>query len=351
MPTFGHNFDFDSYLIVAEIMDKGQNVYAETTRYNYAPFWFHLLHSLYQIAGKEPVLFRYLLVATLTLVDVLIFTIIYKKVGQAAALIFFLNPISIIISGYHNQFENIAILFSMLAVLIVGDNFQKSPDRQKLLGAIFLGFSLLVKHIFFLFPLWMAVKEKRWLSKVMWITIPILIFLLSFLPYWADGQVGIMQNVFNYRSLNNEFFYWLFVPPAMQLLFSSTAVWFALLFGSALIFRKKSGFDSLLYYTCILVMASPSVANQYLVIVLPFAAVNFNPFTLTYMLLGTIHLFIDGSGLNLLQNDTRYGVLFYPVLVVLLLLGLIRGVWPEAYFRPFQWLRHEIANQFKPKNE
>jgi len=33
--TFGYNFDFESYAVVASIIDSGGNVYAETHRYNY----------------------------------------------------------------------------------------------------------------------------------------------------------------------------------------------------------------------------------------------------------------------------------------------------------------------------
>jgi hypothetical protein len=41
--TFGHNYDLDSDTIVAEIVDQGGNVYADTPRYNYAPVWFNVL--------------------------------------------------------------------------------------------------------------------------------------------------------------------------------------------------------------------------------------------------------------------------------------------------------------------
>jgi hypothetical protein len=36
---FGHNFDFDSFQIVAGLVQDHENVYASTTRYNYGPIW------------------------------------------------------------------------------------------------------------------------------------------------------------------------------------------------------------------------------------------------------------------------------------------------------------------------
>ena len=39
MATLGHNWDLASYQTVAQIVDAGGNVYAETERYNYGPLW------------------------------------------------------------------------------------------------------------------------------------------------------------------------------------------------------------------------------------------------------------------------------------------------------------------------
>jgi hypothetical protein len=326
-------------------MDKGQNVYASTSRYNYAPFWFNFLHLLYQIANKDPVNFRYLIIGALTLVDLLIFIILYKKIGSLTAFLFFLNPISIIISGYHNQFDNFAILAGMIAVLLIGNNYEEPITSRKFGGLVLLGLSLIIKHIFFMLPIWLAVKQKKVLPKILVIAVPIVIFLVSFLPYWADGKSGIIENVFSYHSHNNENFYWLFVPLSLQKLFSSTVIWILLLTIFAFIFRKRNSFDSLLYYSCVLVVASPAIVNQYLTIALPFAAANFNPFTLAFMMVSTIQLLFDKGGLDLLQRGLPLGVLLYPVLVVLLLLGLIRSDWSDSYQRFFAWILYEVKIQ------
>ena len=37
---FGHNFDFESYCIVGRLVTQFKNVYANTERYNYGPFFF-----------------------------------------------------------------------------------------------------------------------------------------------------------------------------------------------------------------------------------------------------------------------------------------------------------------------
>ena len=279
--TRGNNYDFDSFLIVANIVSKGLNVYASTNRYNYGPIWFQLINIMFLVSSKNIIVFRYILVASLSLVDLAIFAILYKKLGKSIAYLFFLNPISIIITGYHNQFDNLALLLGMMSVLTIGENFGTQINRQKLLGLLILGISLSTKHLLIVFPIWLAVKQKGIFQKIFIIIVPLIIFFCSFIPYWKNGYQGIINNVFLYKSFFNEYFYRIFVPSGIQAILSSTEIWIILLITFAMIFRKRNGFDSLLLYTCILVAASPSIANQYLSIVVPFVAANLNPFTLS----------------------------------------------------------------------
>lgn len=348
--TRGHNVDFESFLIAARIVESGGDVYISTTRYNYGPIWFNILWILYKLASQDPLFFRYLLVTLLSLVDLFIFYILYKKLNKTAAYLFFLNPISIIITGYHNQFDNLALSLGILAIVIMGDNFEKPLDKNKLLGLLILGISITTKHILFVFPFWLAVKQKGRFSKIAMVFIPIIIFAISFIPYWHSGSKGIIQNVFLYESHNNAIFYNLFVPPIFQFFLTSKIIWIFFLITFALVFRKKSGFDSLLLYTCILISTSPSIANQYLVIAMPFIIANINPYTISYMIFGTLFLLTDSNGLHLffeLPPDTDTAGMFasaaLAVLGVLLLLGLIRSLWYES----IQSLARKILEEIK----
>jgi hypothetical protein len=328
----GHNYDFDSFWIVANIVDRGGNVYASTSRYNYGPIWFHVLHFLFQVAAKNVVAFRYFLVVFLSFVDLAIFVILYHRFNRSVASVFFLNPITIMITGYHNQFDNLALLIGMFAVILMGEaNFDKSLTKRKLLGILMLGLSLVTKHLLFAFPLWLAVKHKGLFQKIVILGVPPLIFALSFVPYWPAGAPGILRNVFLYKSFNNAYFYRLFVPQGVQAFFTSTMVWIALLIIFAILFQPVKSFDSLLLYTCILVATSPALTNQYLAIVVPFVAANLNPFTLSYSLAGTYFLLTDSNGLHIYDKTPNFRLtfshIFYPVLVVLLCLGLIRSRW------------------------
>ena len=282
--TLGNDFDFDSWKIMANLADQGKNVYASTDRYNFAPGWFYILHALNLLAGHNPTVFRYLVAGFLGLGDAGIFLILWRRFGRLAGCWFFLNPISIIISGFQNNFDNLAILLGLAAVLLMGDDFEKPVNRRKFLGLFVLGLSLVVKHVFFAFPFWLAVKQKGLSQKLAVILIPLLMFALSFVPYWHGGSQSIIQNVFQYRSSTNEFFYRMFLPQFVQFMFGSHAVWFFLLVLFAFICRQKNTVEYLLLYTCVLVAAAPASVNEYLAIPGAFVATHLNPLTVRWVL-------------------------------------------------------------------
>jgi hypothetical protein len=347
--TRGNNFDVDSYKVVADIVDRGGNVYAGTGRYNYGPIWFHVLHALNLLAGHNETAFRYLVAGFLSLVDAGIFSVLWRKFGKLAACWFFFNPISVIITGYHSQFDNLAVLLGLLAVLQMGDEFDQPIGRRKLLGLLVLGLSLATKHVLFAFPFWLAVKQKGILQKLGVILIPVFIFALSFVPYWHEGKQGIIQNVFLFRSYTTEFFYRMFLPLFVQYMLNSQTVWLFLLVIFAFIYRQKNTLEFLLLYTCVLVAVSPANMNEFLAIPGPFVATHLNPFTILYTAAGTFHLLVDSDGLHLTCLSRTNWTNCIDIAIYLLCLGLVWVTWRQnivAWFkRLLEWFISEARNQ------
>jgi len=307
---------------------------------------------MFQMASKNVIALRYLLVTFLSLVDLSIFAILDRKLNRLTAYLFFLNPISIIITGHHHQFDNLALLLGLLAVLFIGDDYDEPITKQKFLGLLILGISLATKHILFAFPFWLAIKQKGFFQKMMTLLAPALVFILSFVPYWPAGSQGIIQNVFLYKSYNNEYFYHLFIPGILQNGLTSVQVWIILLITFAVVLRRRNNFDSLLLYTCILVAASPAITNQYLAIVVPFSVANLNMFTLAYTLLGSVFLFFDYNGLFIYITpelaNTHLTDIFYPLLVVTLCLGFIYSIWSRQLLDLLNRIWVEIKIQMGP---
>lgn len=342
---WGHNNDFVSYRIVADIMAQGNNVYDNTTRYNYGPIWFNVVHLLDWLAGHDASVFRWLLIGLLTATDIGIFYILWHKFGRLAATLFFLNPVSILITGFHNQFDNLAILIALCALLLFGEDFEKPLNRRKYYGLLVLGLSLMTKHLFFLFPLWLAVKQRGLMQKCVILALPPLIFLAGFIPYWSVGHEGIIQNVFEYRSSPGfiNCFYDFFLPGLLKSMASPTLWWLFCLGIFAFICQRKGGLESLLLYTAVLVATSPAMANQYLVIPIAFVAVELNVLSIGYVLFATIHILSFEHGPHLLPVRASYDDLAGTFLIF----TVIWVLWRQAILAALQNCRQEINRQFE----
>ena len=343
--TFGHNYDLNSDTVVAEIVDRGGNVYADTSRYNYAPMWFNILYGLNQLARHDQHTFHYLVTGFLSLVDVGIFYFLRRTFGKWAACLFFLNPISIIITGFHCQFDNLAILLGLWGARLMGKDFDQPVNQRKLAGLLVIGLSLMAKHLLFAFPFWLAIKQKGFRQKCIMIVVPTACFLFSFAPYWHEGKSGIIHNVFLYRSFSSEYFYKYFVPAGVQFLCSSQTVWYLMLGLFAFIYRKKNAVESLLFYTAVLVAASPAMTNQYLAIPVSFVSTYVNPFSLLYTIAGTWHLAIDVNGPHFLKD---FHGRFDDIAILMLSFALIWITWRQNLINFCKKCREEIRIQSGP---
>jgi hypothetical protein len=297
LPAFGYNFDFASYQIVGDIVARGGNVYAETGRYNYGPVWFLMLgaaRTLAALASQPEVAFRFIIVAILTAADLAIAAILRREYDTKVALIFFLNPVSILITGYHNQFDNLAIAVGLAAIHLAGGAEAGGNRRRWLASLALLGLALTIKHIFFLLPLWLAFRAKGWVARLTALTLPVAIFLVSFLPFLVGGAQGILHNVFLYRSFPNGLFFRGLadvVPTSLLLILSLAIVGYLV--------RKRRLFDSALLYLVALVVLSPAMANQYFAIPMPAVAAQMNPLHAAYTLIATLILVSNADGLGL----------------------------------------------------
>lgn len=338
--TLGSNYDMHSWFIVADITSHGGNVYQETERYNYGPVWFLIVHVLDVMAGHRHEVLRYLISAVLSLADLGIFLFLCRQAGRLAGVLFFLNPVSILITGYHCQIDNVAILVALWSVRLLGDDFESPVNRRKFCGLLMLGLSLVVKHLFFVFPFWLAIKQKGFGQKVVILTVPVACFLMGFGPYWVSGHQGIINNVFGYHSAPTNLFYHALVPQLIQDFWGSGVVWYGLLVVFAFLCRTRNSFESLLIYTGVLVAFSPATSNQYLAIPCALASVFWSvPFGL-YTLVTTYHLCSDGNGPHLL----KYGI-YADVAIDVLCFALAWLFWRKQFFELYQAARREVLLQ------
>lgn len=307
--TLGHNFDFESYCIVGELASQGKNIYAHTSRYNYGPVWFTLLGVFWNIAShfqNSILVFRILIVAALTITDIIIAKVISDRAGKLWGALFFLNPISLIITGYHNQFDNIAVFLAVYGILCIESSYtERNIKFMDIAGIILLSMSLITKHLLWAFPLYILFSTKiDTRKKILYAFIPPLMFILSFLPFMREGWHGILHNVFFYRSFNNFPLFALGILNHFGVHIPLQKYICVPLFGlimllSAYLFRHENLFSSFMLYTISLVCFSSAIANQYIAIPCMALIILLQRKSALYFIMGGIFLSCNGNGLHI----------------------------------------------------
>lgn len=341
------NFDYYSWEIVADLVLQGKIVYSNTPRYNYGPIWFHVLGFLRYLNID----FRFLIITFLSLVDLAIFGFLWKMEKVKEASIFFLCPISIIITGYHHQFENFAILpifFGVFYMITKYGNeveFKDSTWQDVIVLSLLIGISLTIKHIFILFPFWLFFQTHHFYKRLVILLLPLAVFGASFLWYWEENKQGIISNVFAYASYNNfplyqVFYYDLFFElhkwkrSLMKYLFMAIVVLMGFLI------RKRSFLDTFLFYTACFVCFSSAIANQYLVIPVLFLAFNFYSSAWVYILIGGIGLqFLDLDGMHFLSQIYPFsnfsGKNWYKLMAFFLFINILSALHKKDLMKGF----------------
>ena len=316
----GHNFDIESWALFADLVREGKNVYAETYRNPYGPLWAHLCAAISFIQteglGSTSIEgFHRLVAFFLALVDVAIAVLLFRRYSFIAGLLFVVNPVSLLVTGFHSQFGNLAVLFALAGCLLLD-----SPAKKPLfagLGLGLLGVSLVTKHLLVFLPLWFFLKPGASRLERLAALSPLALFGLSFLPYVADepGLEGVIEHVFLYDSFHLDGFFprlvSLLVPlSAIERLFAWVPVfsgfkfvWMVAMLVTGFAVRGKDRSEQLLVYLAAVLVFSSAIADQYLAIPLVTCAVYWRRVSLgVYVALSALYLSASTANVGMLES-------------------------------------------------
>lgn len=201
---YGNN-DIKNMEHVSKLVVDGKNVYANYKNYNYSPVWFHFLGAFQKIHLRFPALtFTCITRSFLTFIDLLtlLFLLLiasHQNISLVKTSIFFyLNPVSYLITGYHGQFENFAILMVVIG-LFAYLRLRHKPVLGNILLWTFATVGMIIKHnIFYELIICLNRAIKRYWLKFLLFVVSVCVFLSLFIPYWSEGKNGIIKWVFMY---------------------------------------------------------------------------------------------------------------------------------------------------------
>ena len=268
------NYDQASWEIVARIVASGGNVYAETTRYNYGPAWSLILLALWKLHAVTGLSFHLCVRGFLSLADVgnaLLVGDIARRAFSTprgwATLAYALNPVAILVVGFHGQFDNLAAL-PLLAAL----RLALAPPSLPL-GAIWaLGTAALcVKHlnVFIVLALFLVVGSTLRRTAGL-LAAALAVFGASFLPHLSTGMDGIVKNVLLYRGLAHPYGLATFLPR--NVLFVVFAVVLSATPFLARRFLRLGPVETLELTTVALLVFIPGIGEPYFLLPVLFGA-------------------------------------------------------------------------------
>ena len=185
------NYDLQSYLQVGELTLKGINIYPDIANLHhpYFPLFLYVEAMAYKIGQIE------LIKIILILFDLGILNLTYllSKKNLKTAFLYAINPVTILITTLHGQFDVIPVFFILLAIYWLN-------KKQELLSVLSFSFAILTKTwpILFIIPIARKIKNKYFL---------ILIFVfpaLSVLVYWwffKSSPMSIGKTLIYYQGL------------------------------------------------------------------------------------------------------------------------------------------------------
>jgi hypothetical protein len=252
--------DLASYGIVVDLLRDGQPLYAGTHRYNYGPVWSWVLAGVAASASATGLSFVGLTRSLLAAGDLGLAAIVFRLARRTgvvapwpAAAIVAANPVLIWVSSVQGQFDNLAVLLLLGALLL--------PTARR--AAPLLWLSIAVKHVAAVHPLlWW---KRR--SDAVWVLAVYAGAAALFLPYRAQWR-SIRDHVVFYRSVPRSFGFselvlddarWALPLTALALCAASAAAW-------RLRFHEPA--RAALFVFLVLLFFAPGMGAQYFVWVL-----------------------------------------------------------------------------------
>lgn len=287
------NYDFHLWWLIGEAALNGQDPYA-LHRYNYPPLWLGIVTAFHWLTS-DVITFRLLLSLLLCAVDIGIALILARKGYLLAAIVFLLSPITIAISGQHQQVDGVATLAAFLAMALAGKSARGRLSGLDWGAAVLLGISLGFKPVYLILPIWFLFRPGPWSRRLVYALVPYAIFGAALVvAFQLSSPSVVLHYVLGHGGANNSPMLWNLLPdqvvPGLLAHGFGKIAFIIPLIAVGWLFRKLPPLEMALAYSVSALLFSWAVANQYLAIPMAAVAVFLNIGFLAWLGLGSIYL-------------------------------------------------------------
>lgn len=198
------NVDVQNYARVASIVEQhgAAALYAETPGiYPYPPVWMIVEVLAAQVADMLKGSYSLLVRLPIVFADLLIIALLAAWQARerntrwlSAAFLYAINPVALIVTCLHGQFDAIPIALLLLALFLLAFNYRTAY------GGIALAFAIAVKSFPVLFLPIMVAYIRGWRERVWLAGLALAPVALLLLPYLILSPTELVRELFGYRG-------------------------------------------------------------------------------------------------------------------------------------------------------
>jgi hypothetical protein len=342
-------YDAESYQIVADLVRSAKDVYANTERHPYLPFHMYIFAAADWLAENAVIGFFSWVRLPNIAADLGITALIYKgslRLGRSASTAFWLaflwavNPISILTSVIHGQFDSVPLFFTLLAYYML--RFRQQNIWGPALGGLSMGLAVVDKSWPVLFVPVLLLVAPRIRDKVTYlvaaVAVPVFFVGLYYVLYSPSIDV-LETRVLKYSAVYGRWGYtflldkWDSTPPSWvdwaREYGRDATLWTVAVVGAFVVPRREA-MTACAALVAAFYAATSGFGSQYLVWIIPLALMAGQTRMLAvYSLFAVSALYIlywGTGGLAYKLTPTRE---YWPLLIA----------WPSAVL----WMFKEIA--------
>lgn len=282
------NYDLDSYLLVGELTLKGINIYPDVAnlRHPYLPFFLYL-EAMAVWIGQSKIIIIIIIKFITVIFDLGILYLVYllSKKNLKTTFLYAINPVTILITTLHAQFDVIPIFFILLTIYLL--------QQKKEFGAVLsFSFAVLTKTwpILFLVPILRKVwtrhprengdpgaldtRLRRYNTSTLLllsITFFPLLFTLLYSWFFKSSILDIGKTLISYQGLWGLWGPWVLLGKTRILWQKlSTLLFLIIFFGYSWFNKEKNIIKNILQLLFFFFVFTTNFSIQYFVWIIPF---------------------------------------------------------------------------------
>lgn len=260
------NYDLQSYLQIGELTLKGINIYPNVAslHHPYLPFFLYI-EALAVWIGRSEIIVITIIKFINIIFDLGILYLVYllSKKNLKTAFLYAINPVTILITTLHGQFDVIPVFFILLAIYLL--------KKKKELGVILsFSFAVFTKTwpILFFIPIARKIKNKKLLILI--IVFPV-IFSLIYVVLFKSSLISIIKTLMYYQGLYGIWGPWVLLGKQRILIQKLTTLIFLIsFFIYSWFIKEKNLIKNILSVLFFFYIFTTNFSIQYFAWIIPF---------------------------------------------------------------------------------